>query len=94
MTFVLAIHKVKDYNKWKSEYDEQGTLKTSNGSKEEFVFRNTNNPNEMVVLTPCKNLQSAKTYAEAENLNFTSQKDGVTDQPKVYYLEVIMDRIK
>jgi hypothetical protein len=42
MTYVLVIHKVEDFDKWKSVYDEDGATRKDKGSKGAFVFRNAN----------------------------------------------------
>jgi heme-degrading monooxygenase HmoA len=41
------------------------------------------------VLTNWENLESAKNFAEADELRKTMQKAGVKGQPQVYYLEEI-----
>jgi len=50
MTYVLVIHKIEDFDKWKSVYDEDGATRKDKGSKGAFVFRNANNPKQLVVL--------------------------------------------
>jgi len=87
MTYVLVIHKVEDFDKWKSVYDEDGATRKDKGSKGAFVFRNANDPNQLVVVSQWENIEKAKNFAEAEDLRITMQKAGVTGQPDVYYLE-------
>ena len=89
MTYVLVIHKVEDYNKWKSAYDENGAMRKTYGSKGAFVFHNSNDPNHIVVMTEWKNMEKAKEFAESEELKIAMQKAGVIGQPAVYYLEEI-----
>ena len=89
MTYVLVIHKVEDYNKWKPVYDEHGAVRKANGSKGAFVFHNANDPNELVVITQWENLEKAKNFTEAEDLKLAMQKGGVKGQPAVYFLEEI-----
>ena len=89
LTYVLVIHRVEDYSKWKPIYDEDGDTRKAKGSKGAFVFRNTNDPNHLVVMTDWENLEKAKNFAESEDLKITMQKAGVIGQPAVYYLEEI-----
>jgi heme-degrading monooxygenase HmoA len=89
MTYVLVIHEVEDYNKWKPVYDEDGTVRKAKGSKGAFVFHTADDPNHVIVLTNWENLESAKNFAEADELRKTMQKAGVKGQPQVYYLEEI-----
>ena len=89
MAYVLVIHEVDDYDKWKPVYDEDGAVRKAKGSKGAFVFRNADNRNKVVVLTHWENMESAKNFAEADELRVTMQKAGVKGQPEVYYLEEI-----
>ena len=89
MTYVLVMHKVEDYNKWKSVYDENGAMRKAYGSKCAFVFHNSNDPKSMVIITEWENIEKAKGFGESEDLKITMQKAGVIGQPAVYYLEEI-----
>ena len=89
MTYVLVMHKVEDYDKWKSLYDEFGAMRKAYGSKGAFVFNNSNDPKHMVVITEWENMEKAKGFAESEELKLAMQKAGVIGQPAVYYLDEI-----
>ena len=89
MTYVLVIHKIEDFDKWKSVYDEDGATRKAKGSKGASVFRNTNDPNHLVVITEWENLEKAKNFAQSEDLANTMQKAGVVGRPAVFYLEEI-----
>ena len=89
MTFVLVIHEVEDYDKWKPVYDEDGAVRKAKGSKGAFVFRVAENPNKLIVLTQWEDMESAKSFAEGDELRVTMQKAGIKGQPEVYYLEEI-----
>lgn len=89
MTYVLVIHKVEDYDKWKVVYDGDTETRKAKGSKGAVVFRMADDPNEIVVMTEWENLTKAKRFAEAEELRITMLKAGVIGQPEVYYLEEI-----
>jgi heme-degrading monooxygenase HmoA len=89
MTYVLVIHKVEDYDKWKPVYDEDGEIRKAKGSKNAFVFRSSEDPNQLVVLTQWENMESAKNFAESDDLRITMQKAGVKGRPEVYFLNEI-----
>ena len=89
MTYVLVMHKVEDYDKWKSLYDENGAMRKAYGSKGASVFRQANDPNSLVIITEWENIEKGKVFAESEDLKTTMQKAGVIDQPAIYYLEEI-----
>lgn len=89
LTYVLVIHKVEDYNKWKKLYDEDGATRKAKGSKGAQLLRNNNDPNHLVVMSEWDNLESAKNFAESEDLSKTMQNAGVIGRPAVFYLEEI-----
>jgi heme-degrading monooxygenase HmoA len=87
MIKVLVIHKIEDYEKWKTGFDEHGTVRESKGSKGASIMRNAKDPKEIAIITEWENMESAENFAEAEDLKIAMQKAGVTSQPIVYYLE-------
>jgi heme-degrading monooxygenase HmoA len=89
MTYVLVIHEVEDYDKWKSVYDEDSATRKAKDSKGAFLFRSAEDPNQLVVLTQWEDMESAKNFAESDDLRITMQKAGVKGRPEVYYLEDI-----
>jgi heme-degrading monooxygenase HmoA len=89
MTFVLVIHRVEDYSKWKPVYDDDGDTRKAKGSKGARVMRNTKDPNHLVVITEWENLEKAKNFTESEDLKNTMIKAGVVGRPAVFYLEEI-----
>ena len=89
MTYVLVIHRVEDYKKWKPIYDADGATRKAKGSKGASVLRNVKDPNHLVVITQWENLEKAKTFTESEDLVITMQEAGVVGRPAVFYLDEI-----
>ena len=89
MTYLLVRHKDKDCEKWKKVSDEHSATRKTSGSKGGRLFRNADNPNEMVVIFEWDNLEKAKKFAQSEDLKKTMQQAGVIDKPDVYFLEEI-----
>ncbi len=89
MTYVLVIHTVEDYDKWKQGYDKHEDMRKKEGSQGAFAFRNAENPKQMVVMTKWKDIKSAKNFNESENLKETMKKAGVLGKPEIYYLDEI-----
>ena len=87
MTYVLVLHHVEDYSRWKPVYDGDRSVRKDRGSKGSSVLRNADDPNHLVVITEWENLESAKNFAESEDLKNTMQKAGVIGRPAVFYLE-------
>lgn len=89
MTFVLVIHRVEDYAKWKPIYDEDGEVRKAKGSKGASVLRNVRDPNHLVVITEWEDLKAAKNFVESDDLKNVMLKAGVVGRPAVFYLDEI-----
>ncbi len=89
MAYLLVRHKVKDYDKWKTVFDEHATTRKASGSKGGRLFRNADNPNETVILFEWESIEKARKFANSEDLQKTMQRAGVSDKPNVYFLEEV-----
>ena len=87
MTTILVRHKVQDFAKWKSTYDTLDSFHKSNKVRSAQVFRNADNPNEVVVLTEMENINDARQFAQSQGLKDAMQNAGVAEQPSVYFLD-------
>ena len=86
MPYVLVRHKVADFAKWKPVYDAHVTDREKAGLKEEHLLRNSDDPNEVILLFKAANIQQAKEFAASPDLRERMQKGGVIDQPDIYFL--------
>jgi heme-degrading monooxygenase HmoA len=89
MPYILVRHKVQDYAKWKTVYDEHGATRKARGSKGARLFRNADNPDEVVVLVEWDNIEKARQFAQSDDLRQAMQRAGVADRPDVYFLEEV-----
>ena len=86
MPHLLVRHKVSDFSKWKSAYDTHSSARQGAGLKEEHLLRNTDDPNEVVMLFEAKDIQKAKEFAGSVDLREAMQNAGVVDKPDIYFL--------
>lgn len=68
MCHVLVKIKVDSYAKWKYAYDKRSTMRKESGFKNALIFRNFEDPNEVVILFDWDNLPNARKYMESDNL--------------------------
>ena len=87
MTTILVRHRVQNFAEWKSTYDTLDSFHKSNRVKSAQIFRNADDPNEVVVLTEMESLDDARKFAKSEGLKDAMQKAGVADEPDVYFLD-------
>jgi len=76
-----------NYAKWKPIYDQHAATRKANGSKRAHLFRNADNPNEIIILFEWDDLGKARSFAQSEDLVKTMQNSGVSDKPDIYFLE-------
>jgi quinol monooxygenase YgiN len=89
MPYMLVRHTIEDYAKWKPMYDEHAATRKASGSKKAHLFRNADNPNEIVLLFEWDDLGKAKKFSQSEDLIKTMQKAGVIGRPDIYFLDSI-----
>ena len=65
---VLVRHKVADFAKWKPVYDGHLPARQKAGLKEVHLLRNTENPNEVILLFSAEDLDKAKAFAASDDL--------------------------
>ena len=84
---MLVRHKVADFAKWKPVYDAHSSARQKAGLKEEYLFRNAEDPNEVLLLFSMEDLDKAKAFAASDDLREAMKKSGVSDKPDVYFLK-------
>lgn len=87
MAHILVHHKIEEYNKWKSAFDDHSGIRAENGSKGGKIFRNADDPNDLFVLLEIGSIANAKKFAQSEDLKEAMQKAGVQGMPEIYFVE-------
>ncbi len=89
MPYLIIRHKVEDYAKWKPLFDEHGAARQAGGSRGGQLFRNANDPNELIIFFEWDDLEKARQFVQSEDLRQAMQRAGVVDQPDIYFLEAV-----
>jgi hypothetical protein len=89
MPSLIIRHKVRDYASWKPVFDGHGATRKAGGSRGGRLFRNADDPNEVIILLEWDTLAKARDFARSEDLRAAMQRAGVVDQPDVYFLEEV-----
>ena len=76
MPQLLVRHKVADYRKWKSVFDDHKVVQREAGLKGGRLFRNANDPNEILVLFETNDQNETQQFAESDDLKQT-MKEGL-----------------
>lgn len=89
MPYILIRHKVDDYDVWKPGFDGHSSTRASFGSSGGRLFRNADDPSEIIMLAEVESIDRAKELAASDDLRAKMKEFGVSDQPDVYFLEEI-----
>jgi hypothetical protein len=84
---LLIRHKVSDFAKWKPVYDGHLSARQKAGLKEEHLFRNADDPNEVLLLFSVEDFDKAKVFIASDDVRQTMERAGVSDKPDVYFLK-------
>ncbi len=89
MPYALFRLKVEDYAKWKPVFDEMSATRKASGSKGGHLFRNADDPNELVILLEWDHLEKARQFAKSGDLLQAMQRAGVSGRPDICFLDEV-----
>jgi hypothetical protein len=78
-------HKVKDYAAWRTGYNAHEKSRLSAGITNGRVFRNAEDPNDVVVLQDVADVAQARTWLVSDDLKTVMQKSGVIGSPSIRF---------
>lgn len=86
MEYVLIIHEVKDYEAWKTIFDEAASMRKEAGEQSYQVLKYDDNANKIVHFSQWSSIANAKAFFESPKLIEIRKKAGVK-APEFIYLE-------
>ncbi len=89
MPYLIVRHKVQDYARWKPIFDEHAATRKAAGSKGGQLLRNSNDPNELVVILEWDDLEKARQFVQSHDMREIMQRAGIVDQPDMYFLDEV-----
>ena len=87
MAHMIIRHKVKDFGKWKNAFDEHRPVREAAGLEDLHVWRNIDDPNEVIILFCADELGKARDFAGDSGLKEKMQAAGVQGMPEFVYLD-------
>jgi len=78
-------HKVRDYTTWRTAYNSHEQSRRAAGITNGAVFRNAEDPNDVVVLQDVADVAKARTWVASEDLKAAMQKSGVVGSPSIRF---------
>ena len=87
MPCLLIRHTVQDYSTWKAVFDELEPTRRANDSQGGWLFRDADDPHEVLLLLAWDDLERARLFADSDDLREAMMRAGVTDRPDIWFLE-------
>jgi heme-degrading monooxygenase HmoA len=90
MPYLLELHKVSDYDRWREVFAADAAGREAAGCRGTRIFRNAEDPEEVVVLFAWDGLESARRRIESATLSRKFDEAGVSGgikQTEFYLLE-------
>jgi heme-degrading monooxygenase HmoA len=78
MLYLLERHKVRDYDRWREIFEGDAANREAAGCRGAWVFRNADDPEEVVVLFEWDALQRARRRIESATLPQKFEEAGVS----------------
>ena len=88
---MVVVHKVANYDKWKTSYDEHDSMRLAAGIHSYVISRRQPDSNTLVVAVKADDLDKAKAFAKDPSLKVAMQKGGVVGAPDIQYYKIVYD---
>jgi len=89
MSYTLVRIAFEDFEKFKAVFEEAANLRQSHGSKGVRVFRNVDQPNEVMIVGEYEDLARARQLFQSPDFRAAIQRAGVTGRPEVSFMEEV-----
>jgi hypothetical protein len=82
----LTVHlKVKDFSAWRTSYNGHEKERSSAGITNGRVFRNPDDPNDVVILQDVADVSKARSWLTSSEMKAVMEKSGVVGSPNLRF---------
>ncbi|MEI7434669.1 MAG: antibiotic biosynthesis monooxygenase [Methanomicrobiales archaeon] len=89
MPHIVVHHKVRDFDKWKTFFDQHENMQKISGSKSVRVFQNAEDPTDVFILFEWDSIENARKFTASEDLKKAMEKAGVISIPHIHFLNEV-----
>jgi len=87
MPTLFLKHKVLNYDSWRPNYDRHLAKRAEAGLREIGVFRDTKDPNDLLIAWTVSNVDEAKAFMNSPDLQSKMKDAGVISEPKIWFAD-------
>ena len=84
---VIVQHKVRDYDAWKSVFDEHQAVRTRHGATGHELYRGLEDPNEVTIVNQFPSKEQAEAFAADPSLKEAMERGGVVNEPRITWAQ-------
>ncbi len=84
MPYVIYRNRVEDYARWKRAFDEGDERRRAGGIKNPQVFRNPEDPTEVLVLCEVDSVDRGRQHFQSPMVREVQQRSGVREHAEYY----------
>ena len=89
MVYIHVQHTVEDFERWKAAFDDHASAREAGGGTgENYILRDTENPNQLVAILEWDDLDKARQFAQSQELREAMQNAGVVGPPTVRFFKL------
>ncbi|MFZ5981571.1 MAG: antibiotic biosynthesis monooxygenase [Candidatus Zixiibacteriota bacterium] len=86
MTHLMIRHKVKDYEAWKTAFDNFASVRKANGEKSYMIMRSEDDAENLHLFFEWDTQENAQKFLRSPELKQAMQKAGVAEAPEIRFL--------
>ena len=85
--FLVVQHTVRDYDAWKTVFDEHESVRTKYGALGHTIYRDAGDPNAVTIFNRFESRARAEEFARDPSLPEAMKRGGVLGEPRITWLE-------
>ena len=86
MIQLICRNKVADFDRWKRVFDSHAEAQRTSGLRVQHVWRNIDDPGEVLMLFQVDNLKKARAFVSSPKVPEAQQASGLIDKPEMYFV--------
>ena len=89
---IFMRHRVADFARWKSVFDEHEAMRRAAGFIAHSVHRDADDPNIVIVAARVSDVKRAKEFTASDDLRAAMERAGVQGPPEIWFAEDVEDK--
>ena len=92
MASMFIRHRVADFGKWKSAFDDHEGTRTGFGVTSHSLHRDADDPDVVIAAMRVSDIARAKEFVASDDLRSTMERAGVLGPPEIWFADDVEDK--